>query len=83
MNQKFFALGKTNIYGFYTESNRGIGTGAFDTRLRVYGGGIEQSIDAAAMEMYVWYKRLEAHDPLPGEFDSDADVVTVGARIRF
>ena len=81
INQKFFAMGKTNIWGMYTQADRGIEPTGVDSQLVVYGAGIEQSIDAAAMEMYFWWKRFEGE--VDGADSGEMDQFVAGARIRF
>lgn len=78
VNRKWNALGKTNVWGMYTDNDREIGQ---VSELRVWGVGVNQKIDAAAMEMYAWYKHMEAE--LDGADDGESDVVTLGARIKF
>ncbi len=78
INTKWNALGKTNIWGMYTHNEREIGQ---ISELDVYGVGINQKIDAAAMEMYLWYKHFESE--LAGADNGEMDLITLGARIRF
>jgi predicted porin len=77
IEQKFFAIGKTTIYGDYGVYETGAGltsAGAVPTNIATLGGlaqlatsevtvwglGITQSIDAAAMDLYVGYKNFSA-----------------------
>ncbi len=88
INTRWNSLGNTNIWGMYTESNRELGWNraiSYSTQLEVYGVGINQKIDAAAMEMYLWYKHYEASNSstLGGGDLGEMDMVTLGARIRF
>ena len=82
ISQKWNSLGKTNFWGVYGVSEREIGLDAGDTReLTTYGVGVQQNIDAAAMELYVWWRRFEAEE---NDLEiGDADVVTFGTRIKF
>jgi len=85
VNQKWIALGNTNVYGAYETATRQIGlvqgTASSSSSLDVYTFGVEQDIDAAAMSVYTYYKHLEAED-VDG-VDSEADVVFAGAIIKF
>lgn len=89
ISQKWMPLGKTAIYGEYrnTENTNwdaeDLGLNGVDTEVEIYGAGIVQKIDAAAMELYLGYKHVEADDSRVGvEYDS-MDVVISGARIKF
>ncbi len=78
LNRKFNALGKTNLWLMYTYNEREIG---LDSSLEIYGLGVEQKIDAAAMDVYFWYKRMDAEVN-----DSDggtSDQLVLGSRIKF
>ncbi len=78
LNRKLNSLGKTNFWGMYTTNDREIG---LNSTLDVYGFGVDQKIDAAAMEMYLWYKHMEAE--VNGVETGESDQVVLGARIRF
>lgn len=82
------ALGETTVYGEYSESNDGaVGAvaGVTASDMSMYGFGIVQRIDAAAMELYVAYRHFD------GDFSVGArrtnldelDLVHTGARIKF
>jgi predicted porin len=49
----------------------------------VWGFGIVQNIDAAAMELYLSYKNLSVDEAQVGNVNDAAHVVLAGARIRF
>jgi hypothetical protein len=109
ISKNWTGLGKTVLYGEYAQVNDGINCagaacavfggdpGGVDSitssQATVLGVGIVQHIDAAAMELYLAYRRYSAdvfspNDPgadfLTGtESYSDMDVVMGGARIRF
>ena len=70
-------VGKTTIFGEYQILEI---DGAGDNPM-LYGVGINQAIDAAAMDIYLSYRHID----LNGAFgiDETADVVTAGAKIRF
>ena len=50
--------------------------------LKFWGIGIVQNIDAAAMELYVSWRRFEAKDPNNAAALQDLDVVVSGARVK-
>jgi predicted porin len=93
IEQKFFALGRTTIYGEYGEQENG-NLGLINALLEDHGGttmtywgiGLNQNIEAAAMDMYLFYRQLSAEipgvapGPIPGE---DLWMVGAGAIIRF
>ncbi len=99
--QKFFALGKTSIFGEYamaygaledTNAFRTVVAGDIVTNgvvtnddITVWGFGIQQNIDAAAMEIYAGYRRFEADISVNGVArpTEDIDTVYTGARIQF
>ncbi len=90
-------LGKTVLYGEYARveggaenfSNPGFavtGIPAISTTAEVWGLGVVQHIDAAAMELFLSYRRYSAEfDDIPSALLSinDMDMVVGGARIRF
>ncbi len=78
INKKFFAIGATNLYGEYGIADR---TMNGLSEVTFYGVGIGQQIDAAAMEIYVNYKRYEGENG--GVSVADLDMVVVGAMIKF
>ncbi len=79
VNRKFSPLGSTNIWGMYTYGEDDITA----RELTVYGIGVEQSIDAAAMNIYFWWKHMEGEDKLVGLSDGETDQFVIGSRIRF
>lgn len=98
--RKWFAIGKTSIFGEYAEASASAGPGVFagvEDKKRVdalltnvdgtlYGVGVNQYIDAAAMELYFGWRHFEA-DLVHQEFGAvptdDIDTVYAGARIQF
>lgn len=96
--QKFNSLGKTVLFGEYSEATGALeGTTAdteflgasglvADSEQTSWGLGVSQFIDAAAMELYLGYRNTEADltDTNGGRsaYD-DIDVVYSGARIKF
>lgn len=104
IEKKFFDLGKTTIFGQYYDFQGGSNDRtdlSFDNNvtdfniansdLTMWGGGIVQGIDAAAMSLYVYYRRIEADVTLvngagadiahPGI--EDLDLVVAGGMIKF
>ncbi len=97
ISKNWTGLGKTVLYGEYARvengaenfSNAGFavtGIPAISTTAEVWGLGVVQHIDAAAMELFLSYRRYSAEfDDIPGALLSinDMDVVVGGARIKF
>ncbi len=85
ISKKFYALGKTAFYGEYqrTENDNFRGTLGLDSEVDIYGAGVVQKIDAAAMELYLGYRHVEVDDNDPANDFNDLDVVMSGARIKF
>ncbi|MEQ8825542.1 MAG: hypothetical protein RIC14_14330 [Filomicrobium sp.] len=85
ISKKFNSLGKTAFYGEYqrTENENFRGTLDLDSEVDIYGAGIVQKIDAAAMELYLGYRHVEVDDNDVANSFNDLDVVTAGARIKF
>jgi predicted porin len=82
IEQKYFAVGKTTLYGEYGEQENGLVVAGYgDTTLSFWGLGLTQSIDAAAMDMYLFYRNLSCEvDGCTGE---DLSLFGAGAIIRF
>lgn len=78
VNRKFSPLGKTNVWAMYTANDREIGQ---SSALDVYGIGVEQKIDAAAMDLYLWYKHMDAE--LSNADNGSSDQIVLGSRIKF
>ena len=99
-----FGLGNTSFYGEYGEATdfirsgpatAGAGSPAFanffagSSEVEFYGIGAVQQIDAAAMELYLGWRRFETNvsGVLAGDAgangSSDLDLIHGGARIRF
>lgn len=93
IQQKWFSLGKTTIWGEYAEVNDGfIGECAVDgsqcfesSELTRWGVGVTQAIDAAAMELYVLYQNTDGeYDDGVGKVKLDEfDSVIAGGIIKF
>ena len=91
--RNWFAIGQTSVYGEYYQYKYSFGGGdgydfletSFTSHM--YGAGIVQHIDAAAMEVYLAYRFYDSPDinfagVLPLEF-GDYHMVQAGMRIRF
>jgi hypothetical protein len=101
VSRNWTGLGSTVLYGEYARVDDGLvgsiikGHGYYDlitgSEATVWGLGVVQHIDAAAMELFLAYRRYEAEVTSPyyyGRIDgtesfNDFDVVMSGARIRF
>jgi hypothetical protein len=76
-------LGNTSLYGEYANVDNSLGG---DGEAQVWGLGVVQHIDAAAMELYLSYRNYSGSDATPdkkGAVVNDMDIVMGGARIRF
>jgi predicted porin len=82
IEQKYFALGKTTLYGEYGEQENGE-TGFDGTTMSFWGLGLTQSIDAAAMDLYLFYRNYSAEEQIGGFDIEDLTLVGAGAIIRF
>jgi hypothetical protein len=96
ISQNWFGIGKTAIYGEYAKVTDGAsgltigGDSVFNSEVRMWGVGVVQNIDAAAMELFLAYRRYSADfDSLAGApFGVGGDIndfsaVQAGARISF
>jgi predicted porin len=79
ISKNWFGIGNTIPYAEYNfwDNER------FDNEATMWGVGIVQNIDAAAMELYLSYKNLSVDGPQQGEVNGDANLLITGARIRF
>ncbi len=59
------------------------GGAAKGDNMSVWGLGMNQAIDAAAMDLYVNYRNYKASDPSVAAGLNNVSVITTGARIRF
>jgi hypothetical protein len=90
LRRNFFGIGDTVLFGEYSETTGGLAqtsllvgaTSATDSEVTHWGLGVNQYIDAAAMEVFLVYKHYEAEAtglvPL-----ADFDAVIGGARVNF
>ncbi|GAA6212096.1 hypothetical protein NBRC116602_18370 [Hyphomicrobiales bacterium 4NK60-0047b] len=77
IQQRWNSLGKTTLYGEYVNAEDDE-VGEAD----VYGFGVVQKVDAAAMELYAGFRHYEA-DLDSGVATEDFVTVITGARIKF
>lgn len=104
ISKNWFGLGNTSLYGEYGEATdfiksgpaaSGAGSPAFanslagSSEVEFYGVGVVQQIDAAAMELYLSWRRFETNvtgvtaPNVSANGSSDLDLIHGGARIRF
>jgi hypothetical protein len=89
ISQNWFGIGKTVLFGEYSEHNDGLKftfTDILDSKATVWGLGVVQYVDAAAMEVFLTYKNYSADSTsLSAGHVSYDDFQTVigGARISF
>ncbi len=80
VNNRFFALGNTALYGEYGRYNNMNAMWAATTNsVQVWGVGIVQNIDAAAMQLYLGYRNYDNN--VAG--DTNMHTIAAGARIQF
>ena len=96
ITKNWFGLGNTSLYGEYGEATDFIKIGSvtapfslantvMSSDVNFYGIGAVQQIDAAAMELYLGWRRFEVDITGAGAAggSSEIDLVHGGARIRF
>jgi predicted porin len=92
ISKNWTGLGNTVLYGEYGQVDDPVLTGACAGTIcgvtsEMWGLGIVQHIDAAAMELFLAYKNFSANagstKGVPNEEFNDFDVVMGGGRIRF
>jgi hypothetical protein len=97
LRRNFFGIGDTVLFGEYYNSRGGLESAAFFTNtasgltagsqrseVNEWGLGINQFIDAAAMEVFVTYKHFELDGTLTTLGNSDDfNAVIAGARVNF
>jgi predicted porin len=86
LRERWTPLGHTVLYGEY-EKNEATGalftaTGTASSDFDLWGAGIVQEIDAAAMSVWISYRHLEYSDSSATSFE-DFDYVKAGALINF
>jgi predicted porin len=85
IEQKFNQLGKTTLYGEYGEQENGFAAAPYGgTTMSFWGVGLVQSIDAAAMDMYVFYRNYSSEIPVTfADPVEDLTMIGAGAMIKF
>jgi predicted porin len=82
IEQKWHSFGKTTLYGEYGEQENG-NTGFDGVTMSFWGLGAVQNIEAAAMDLYLFYRQLNADVLVEDLPIDDFHMVGVGAIIRF
>jgi hypothetical protein len=78
VRERWNSLGHTVLYGEYKDSEND----AAGSEVDLWGAGIVQEIDAAAMSMWLSYRHLSGSDDVTGSLD-DFQYVKFGALISF
>jgi len=81
IKQRWNSLGKTAIYGGYTQIDDGGALTVNSSEISRISVGFQQWIDAAALELYAVYDHVEGENN--GVEFQDIDTVTIGGRIKF
>jgi len=91
LRERWTPLGHTVLYGEYLQNDDGAASagpafngcaGCTTSQLQVWGGGVVQEIDAAAMSMWIKYRHLQ-YDDNSGISYEDFNQVSGGALINF
>ena len=93
IEKKFIPLGKTTIFGQYYDYDGGAnqrstvgGDEIMSTGIEMWGVGVVQGLDAAAMHLYAYYRHYEGELELDTAGSvplEDLDIVMTGAIIKF
>lgn len=89
IESKIVPIGKTTFFGEYRHDDVGLSAKATSSDLDFWAAGVIQSIDAAAMDLYVIYRQASgdvtdaAGSPAGVTELEDFSVVMTGARIQF
>ena len=92
VSKNWTGLGNTVLYGEYARVEDArvdlgtllVGSTVFvPTDTDMWGLGVVQHVDAAAMELFLSYRRFSAEIPASGISFNDFDIVMGGARIKF
>jgi predicted porin len=78
LRQRWTPLGHTVLYGEYEDMNNDAG----NSEVELYGLGVVQEIDNAAMSMWLSYRHLEGEQVGTGPIE-DFDYIKAGALINF
>jgi predicted porin len=77
IRQRWTPLGHTVLYGEYQDGNQDAGGDIGDGDVELWGLGVVQEIDNAAMSLWLSYRNIEASGV--ADVDTDPDVTTAGA----
>lgn len=91
IEQNFFGIGKTTVYGLYQNwdvgaTNAGLAAGFASYEMTSWGLGLNQSIDAAAMDLYIQYRQYDPEATTAGGVTTEYETfkhITAGGIIRF
>jgi Gram-negative porin len=85
ITKNWFGLGNTSVYGEYGKSHDfNSAAAAINTSdVKFFGLGAVQQIDAAAMELYLGWRRFDADTSTVAIGVQELDIVHGGARVRF
>jgi hypothetical protein len=92
ISQNWFGIGKTALYGEYgrgegwVEVNGIANVAAAESKYSVWGLGVVQNVDAAAMELYAGYRSFKFEETgaaFGGATDNKVNLFSAGARIKF
>jgi hypothetical protein len=81
--QNFSNNGQVVFFGPPAAGTNPSGIPAVDSTAQMWGLGVVQHVDAAAMELFLSYRRYSAELDIDGLDINDMDMVVGGARIRF
>lgn len=89
IGQNWFGLGKTSLYGEYGKytndaalfRSANFNSTAAESQLTMWGLGVTQDIDAAAMQLYAGYRNLSAKET--GAAPGNIGLFMAGARVNF
>ena len=85
IEQKWNALGKTNIFGEYRKDDVGLSKGANSSSLDFWAAGVAQNIENADMTLYAVYRHFDGTvttAAVPTGLDA-LDMIIAGAKINF
>ena len=91
IEKNWFGIGKTTLYGLYQQwdigsTNAGAGLGFASLEMTSWGLGMNQQIDAAAMDLYIQYRTYDPEGRTPAgatQVFEDFQALTAGGRIQF
>lgn len=85
IEQKFFSLGKTNVFGEYRHDDVGKSKGAVSSNFDFWTIGVAQNIEASELTLYAMYRKFSGDftiGPDTTELD-DFDMVITGGKLNF